>query len=157
MIAHAFIKITLFYCAGAILHKTEKEYVRDMTGIAQSMPFTIVCFLVSGMGLIGIPPFIGFLSKWNLCTAAVKEGSIGAIIGCIVLLVSALLTAVYIFRFVITAYHSPKAEEENSKEKTEPSLRMMIPMGLFSVMVLALAIYAKPLLAFFENVASGLI
>lgn len=158
MVAHAFIKITLFYCAGAILHKTELEYVRDMDGIGRRMPYVTTCFTVAGLALIGIPPMAGFISKWNLCTAAISEGSTAAMIGCFALLASAFLTAVYIFSFLMRAWFPVRNQMnprlENAKE---PTWKMKLPLGLLTLAVIALGIFTKPLLEFFGQIADGLI
>lgn len=158
MVAHAFIKITLFYCAGAILHKTGLEYIRDMDGIGRKMPYAVTCFLIAGLGLIGVPPMAGFISKWNLCTAAVSEGSTPAVIGCFVLLISAFLTAVYIFGFLVRALF-PAGELMNPvlTGASDPTWKMKLPMGIFTAAAVLAGIFSKPLLEFLLDVANGLI
>src|SRR5690625_7453500 len=64
--AHATMKITLFFCAGAIyvnLHKTE---ISELNGISKVMPWTMGAFAVGSLGLAGVPPINGFFSKWNI-------------------------------------------------------------------------------------------
>lgn len=158
MVAHAFIKITLFYCAGAILHRTGLEYVRDMSGLMKKMPYTVTCFLIAGLGLVGIPPMAGFISKWNLCTAAVAQGSNEALLGCFALLLSAFLTAVYIFGFLMRAiFPAERADNTLLENATDPTWRMKLPLAVLSSMVIAVGIFAKPLVEFFCRVAEGLI
>lgn len=157
IIAHAFIKIVLFYCAGAILHMSGLEYVRDMNGIGRKMPVICVCFAIAGMGLIGIPPMVGFVSKWNIGTAAAAQGSGLGFAGIAVLLLSAFLTAIYIFGFIVRAF-SPIGENPNPAlmKAKDPTWKMLVPVGILSVAVILLGIFAKPLLEFFDKIANGL-
>ncbi|MDE7300234.1 MAG: proton-conducting membrane transporter [Lachnospiraceae bacterium] len=161
LIAHAFIKITLFYCAGAILHRTGLEYVRDMDGIGRKMPFVTACFFAAGLGLIGIPPMAGFISKWNLGIAGIAEGSEFAVLGVAAVLVSALLTAVYIFGFLIRACFpaalGDRPEALKSAGASDPSWRMKLPMAVLAVMVLMIGIFAEPITEFLTRVSNGLI
>ncbi len=94
VLAHGFVKAALFLCAGAIIYKTGKTRVEEMRGIGREMPLTMWCFTIASLGLIGIPPTGGFISKWYLAIGSLKSGlPVLAVLGPIVLLVSALLTA----------------------------------------------------------------
>jgi multicomponent Na+:H+ antiporter subunit D len=118
MIAHAFMKINGFFCAGAVMHRTGKNYIYELDGIGRSMPVTMGCFTVSGLGLMGIPMFAGFISKWNLAEAGIESGGMflengvkmGFLpyLGVAVILYSALMTAVYMLTVVVRAFF-PKA------------------------------------------------
>ncbi|RLB91201.1 MAG: monovalent cation/H+ antiporter subunit D family protein, partial [Deltaproteobacteria bacterium] len=63
---HAFGKITLFFCAGAIYVATGKKYISQMSGLGKKMPFTFAALFIGALGVIGLPPTGGFYSKWNL-------------------------------------------------------------------------------------------
>lgn len=156
MTAHAFIKITLFYCAGAILHRSGLEYVRDMRGIGRKMPYVCVCFLIAGLALIGVPPMAAFVSKWHIGTAAIAEGSVPAIIGCFAVLISAFCTAVYIFGFLMRAFFPQDGAADPKVEgASDPTWRMKLPLAVLVCMVLVIGICAKPLLSFLARVAAG--
>src|SRR5512139_1834216 len=95
---HAFSKITLFFCAGAIYVATHKKNMSEMSGLGRVMPFTIGAFAVASLSMIGAPPVAGFVSKWYLMNGAMGiNGAMDvhslAIIG--VLLISSLLNAAY--------------------------------------------------------------
>jgi len=60
---HAFGKITLFFCAGAIFVATGKKYVSEMVGIGKQMPITLSAFFVGSLSVIGMPPTGGLISK----------------------------------------------------------------------------------------------
>ena len=63
---HAFMKITLFYCAGAIITQSGNKYIAKMGGLAKHMPITMTCFAIAALGIIGLPPVCGWVSKFYL-------------------------------------------------------------------------------------------
>src|SRR3989339_610618 len=62
---HATMKITLFFCAGALYVKHHKEKISELDGIGRAMPWTMGAFTVGAIGLAGVPPINGFVSKWQ--------------------------------------------------------------------------------------------
>ena len=104
LIFHAVIKIAAFFCAGAIMHQTERQYVHELDGMGYKMPCVFGVFTVSALALMGVPGLAGFISKWNLASAAVESGNGLAFGGIACLLVSALLTAIYMFTIVVRAF-----------------------------------------------------
>lgn len=159
LVIHGVIKITLFYCAGAILVKTEKEYVQDLRGYSKIMPVTCAVFLLGSISLIGTPPLSGFVSKWNLLTAAASTGLPMGTVAIICLIISAILTAVYLFSVVIPMYFRPVNTDQAAlaTQKRDPSWMMLLPMGIFSFLMVALGLWSQPLVTFLRNVASGFI
>ena len=104
MIYHAVVKITLFFGAGAVLAKTGKEYVSQLSGLASKMPITFASFTLASLALMGIPPLPGFWSKWSIGSAAASLGTPIAYMGIAALMISALLTALYQMGVVIQGY-----------------------------------------------------
>lgn len=156
MVAHAFIKITLFYCAGAVLHRTGLEYVRDMRGIGKRMPYVCTCFAIAGTALVGVPPMAAFVSKWHIGTAAFAQGGAIAVFGCFAVLFSAFCTAVYIFGFLMQAFFvSGNAGGANMLPSADPTWRMKLPLAVLVCMAVSVGVFAKPLLAFLGRVALG--
>lgn len=136
--AHAFIKSALFLSAGAIIFKTGNTKVDDLRGIGKDMPITMWCYTIVSLGLIGIPPTAGFVSKWYLCQGALEAG-VGAIsyVGPVVLLLSALLTAGYLLPITMKGFF-PGADYKPVKR--EPDLRMLIPLIVLAVLTLLLGL-----------------
>lgn len=154
MLVHGVMKIAAFFCAGAIIVKAHKNYVYELEGFGKKMPKTFAVFTISALSLTGVPGFAGFISKWKLATAAVNEGTVMSYIGIGALLVSALLTAIYMFQIILRAYYPV---EETDTVKCDPTWRMMIPLTLFSVAIVVFGFYSEPIVTFLEGVAGGLI
>ncbi len=104
MLYHAFIKITLFFAVGAIMEKAEKSYIDELEGMHRRMPVTFACFTVASLSLIGIPPLPGFFSKWSLGVAASELPGAPGILAIAALMLSALLTTLYLVAIPLRAY-----------------------------------------------------
>lgn len=158
MIFHGIMKICLFFCAGAIICKTEREYVYQIKGFGRKMPVTIGCFAIASMALVGVPGLCGFISKWNLATAAADLKTPAAFVGICALIISAILTAIYLFTVVIYAYMPGENFDYSTIEDVEdPTNFMKIPLIILCVAMLVFGLFSQPLMDFFRNVASGLI
>ncbi len=131
---HAFGKITLFFCAGAIYVAAGKKYISQMDGLGKRMPITYLAFFFGSLSIIGMPPFGGFISKWNLATGAIESGQL---ILLLVLLVSSLLNALYFFPIVYRGFFMPAAEGEPDGIKEAP-LFCLIPLSITALCSLGL-------------------
>ena len=151
---HGFMKITSFLCAGAYMHQTGKKYVYEMDGMGRSMKITFGCFAVSALGLMGVPGFAGFISKWNLTAAAVESGNVMAYVGVACLLLSALLTAIYMLGVVSRAFF-PSRRETELETAADPSWQMCLPLLACSAATVVLGFCSQPLVDFFLAIAGG--
>lgn len=157
LIFHAVIKICSFFCAGAIIHQTEKLYVHELDGMGYKMPCVFGIFTVSALALMGVPGLAGFISKWNLAFAAVESGNPVAYFGIACLLISALLTAIYMLTIVVRAFFPGKDFDDSSiKEFKDPNWKMLLPLFVFVFFIIAFGLYSQPLTDFFRDVAAGL-
>lgn len=133
---HAFAKITLFFCAGAIYVAAHQKKISRMGGLGRAMPWTFGTFAIASLSMIGVPGVAGFVTKWNLLLGSWEAGSIGLII---VLLTSTLLNAAYFGPIVFQAYFGkPPPEEENQPAVREASPLMLVPIlitALISVLI----------------------
>lgn len=157
LVCHAAMKICSFMCAGAFMHQTGKKYIFDMDGIGRQMPIIFFCLGLSGMGLMGVPGLAGFISKWNLAKAAVDSQNPMAYIGIVCLLISALLTAIYMMSIMIRAFF-PVAGFDRSAimHVKDPGWKMCVPIVLCAVFTMLLGVFSTPLVEFFATVAAGL-
>ena len=154
-VAHGFMKITSFLCAGAFMHQTGKKYVYEMDGMGKKMPIVFGTFAVSALSLMGVPGFAGFISKWNLTEAAVNSGNSLAYGGVACLLVSALLTAIYMLSVVRRAFF-PAADAAAAEPAKDPGWQMCLPLLFCTAVTLALGWFSGPLIDFFRAVALGM-
>ena len=152
---HGFMKICSFLCAGAFMHQTGKKYIYEMDGMGRTMKITFGCFAVSALGLMGVPGFAGFISKWNLTAAAVESGNSLAYGGIACLLVSALLTAIYMLSIVRRAFFPDQTATDVAV--TDPSWKMCLPLLVCAACTVLLGFCAEPLIAFFGDVALGIV
>jgi len=98
---HAFGKITLFFCAGAILVSTHKTEISDMGGLGRRMPFTMFAFLIGSLSVIGLPPAGGLWSKWYLALGTLQSGQFVLLA---VLMLSSLLNVAYLLPIPVRAF-----------------------------------------------------
>lgn len=151
---HGFMKICSFLCAGAFMHQTGKCHIYEMDGMGKHMKVVFGCFTVSALGLMGVPGFGGFISKWNLTEAAVASENPLAYGGIACLLLSALLTAIYMLSIVRRAFF-PTGSWEMLCEAKDPGWKMCLPLVFCAGCTLLLGFGAEPLIAFFRAVAQG--
>lgn len=144
ILTHAVIKITLFFCVGAILYKTGAQYVSEIKGYGKRMPVIMACFVVVSLGLIGLPPFGAFHSKWQIATTAVTLGTPLAALGVMALIVSELLTLLYLFIPIIKAYFAP-ADNAAATTQDDPNRLMTVPIVSLSALSLLIALFADPI------------
>lgn len=152
LVNHAVIKITLFFCVGAILYTTHKTDISQIRGIGKEMPITMGCFAVAAVSLIGIPPTNGFVSKWYLAQGGLN---VGKWIFPIILLLSALLTALYLLPVVTEAFFR-KGDNEAVVVKEAP-MKMLVPIVAITVIIVLLGFFPNIVITFIESIASELL
>jgi multicomponent Na+:H+ antiporter subunit D len=99
--AHAFMKLTLFFCAGIIHVETHTDHISEMAGIGRRMPLTMLAFGVAAAGMAGIPLVAGFVSKWYIVIGALEGGNV---VFAGVLLLSGILNIAYFWPIVYQAF-----------------------------------------------------
>ncbi|ODS36786.1 MAG: cation:proton antiporter [Candidatus Altiarchaeales archaeon WOR_SM1_79] len=142
---HGFMKITLFFVAGAIYVKTHKENVSELDGIGRAMPVTMGSFAIGAMGIAGTPPFVGFISKWYLCLGSLEAREI---VFLFVLLTSALLDIAYFFPIVYNSFFSRPKEQGNSGFD-EASMLMVAPLTVCAIISIILGVAPNAFFHFF--------
>ncbi|OGP28512.1 MAG: cation:proton antiporter [Deltaproteobacteria bacterium GWB2_42_7] len=111
--SHAFSKITLFFCAGAIYCSAHKTLISELSGIGKKLPWTMTAFFLGSLSMIGVPPAAGFISKWYIAVGSIEAKEIFFLI---VVLVSALLNAGYFLPITYKAFF----EKENNHSHHPP-------------------------------------
>jgi multicomponent Na+:H+ antiporter subunit D len=105
---HAVGKITLFFCAGAIMVGAHKTEISDMDGLGRRMPFTFGAFLLGSLSVIGLPPMGGSWSKWYLMMGTAETGQLAMMA---VLMASSLLSIGYLMPVVGRAFFRPPPDD----------------------------------------------
>jgi multicomponent Na+:H+ antiporter subunit D len=108
---HAFAKITLFFCAGAILVSAHKTRVSELNGIGRTMPITMIAFLLASLSIVGLPPLGGSWSKWLLLQATMDAHNMVLLM---VLLISSLLNLFYLVGIPLRAFFAKPVDPNYS-------------------------------------------
>jgi len=145
--AHAFSKITLFFCAGSIYCASGKRNISDMAGIGRRLPWTMGAFFVASLSMIGMPPTAGFVSKWYLARGSVEAGEIAFLI---VLLVSSVLNAAYFLPVSYVAFFQTEALESPPTVREIPMVT--IPLVATAILSVSMGIFPDYFLALAEGV-----
>lgn len=131
---HGALKITLFFAAGAIHIAAHKDYVSELDGIGRKMPFTMGAFSIAAVGLVGFPPFGGFVSKWHLVLGAFENGDV---FFALVMALSGIFTAAYLLPIVYRAFAKPSPDGPGRKEA---SWLMVAPLSATAVLAILLGL-----------------
>jgi multicomponent Na+:H+ antiporter subunit D len=122
------------------------------------MPLTFAAFAVASMGLIGIPPFAGFFSKWAIASSAVELNQPVAYLGAFALCISAFLTGLYQLEVLIKAFFPGKDEALSQNDDVkEVGWRMKAAFILLIVLAVVISLFVQPLTAALTSVAEGLL
>lgn len=148
IIMHAFGKITLFFCAGAIYVASKKTEISDMDGIGRQMPFTLMAFFIGALSVIGLPPAGGSWSKLQLIIGAMEAEHLLVVAA---LAISTLLNIAYLMPLVARGFLFPP------KEGTEPGMReaplfCVVPLCLTAAGCIVLFFLAGPIVTLLEGI-----
>lgn len=146
--AHAFSKITLFFCAGSIYCASGKRNISDMAGIGRRLPWTMGAFFVASLSMIGVPPTAGFVSKWYLAEGAVAAGETAFLV---VILVSSILNAAYFLPVSYAAFFQAEKQESHTTVREIPLVT--IPLVATAILSVLMGIFP----GYFLTLADGVI
>jgi multicomponent Na+:H+ antiporter subunit D len=149
ILMHAFGKITLFFCAGAIYVAAHKTEISDMRGIGRTMPVTTTAFLLASLSVIGLPPMGGTWSKWFLALGAADAGQLALVA---VLMLSSLLNIAYLMPIPIRGFFM-KPEGDQPTGLHEAPLACLIPIGLTATGCIVLFFFAGDVYRFLAPIA----
>ena len=153
VLAHGLIKAALFLCAGAIIYMTGKTRVDELRGIGKEMPVTMWCYTIASLGLIGIPPTGGFISKWYLAIGSLSNAiPVFRWLGPVILLVSALLTAGYLLPLTIQGFLPGADYDYENLTNREPSLFMTTPIIFMTAVSFLIGLFPTQLANWLMNI-----
>lgn len=144
---HAFGKITLFFCAGAIFVNTGVKNISQMTGIGKKMPFTMAAFFIGSLSVIGLPPCGGFISKWYLVLGTLQADQMVMLF---VLLISSVLNAAYFFPIAYKAFFCAPEDSLFEDRVIEAPVWCLLPLLITAACSVALLFFPQPFLSLAE-------
>ncbi len=139
---HAFAKITLFFCAGAILITTHKTDVDQMHGLGRQMPLTMTAFFIASISIIGLPPTGGSWSKWYLILATIETEQILLML---ILMLSSLLNIAYLLPIPMRAFFPGEKYKSTATKIKEAPLFSLIAITITTLGCISLFLYPMPL------------
>jgi len=148
IVNHAFSKITLFFCAGAIYVAAHKKNISEMSGLGRTMPFTFAAFAIASLSMIGAPPVAGFVSKWNLLVGSMEAHQIGILL---ILIASTMLNVGYFAPVTYKAFFG-RAPEGTAAGIREAPLAMLIPILIAATISVLIGIYPNFMMQFVKAV-----
>ncbi len=152
VVFHASAKTLLFLVAGAIIFKTHHTKTDEIIGLGNRHKSIFIFLAIGGLSLVGIPLTGGFVSKWYLAQGALLLDN--GVYAVLIIMLSALLTAVYLFTPVAKAFFVPANEMKVGKEKLDKL--MFIPMFILSAIIIVLGTYPKPVINFISSITAVL-
>jgi multicomponent Na+:H+ antiporter subunit D len=142
IVMHAFAKITLFFCAGAIIVATHKTRVSEMDGLGRRMPVTMTAFFIASLSIIGLPPLGGFWSKWYLALGTLDAQQLTMLC---VLLAGSLLNIAYLLPIPMRAFFSREREGQGNTGVREAPLACVAALVLTATACVVLFFFPGPI------------
>ncbi|HSP26477.1 MAG TPA: proton-conducting transporter membrane subunit, partial [Saliniramus sp.] len=139
LVHQGLMKITLFFCAGIFAERGHIHRIDELDGIGPRMPWTSLCFSIGAMGMIGIPPIAGFVSKWYLGIGDLQAGH-PWVIG--VLAASSLLNAAYFLPLLYRMWFRTASEQMREEAPREYPLGLIAPPVITAIAALAVGLFA---------------
>jgi multicomponent Na+:H+ antiporter subunit D len=143
LVHQGFMKITLFFCAGNFAETLGVHKVSELAGVGRRMPWTMAAFTLAAFGMIGVPPMVGFVSKWYLGLGALEVGQDWVVL---VLAGSSLLNAAYFLPILRTAWFDPPPEKwphERDFGRKETAWALLLPPLATAAVALGWGLFAS--------------
>ncbi|MCF8057310.1 MAG: monovalent cation/H+ antiporter subunit D family protein [Desulfocapsa sp.] len=143
LVHQGLMKITLFFCAGNLAETLGIHRISEMHGVARRMPLTMTAFTIGALGMIGIPPTVGFISKWYLGLGGLAGGNWWVLA---ILVVSSFLNALYFLPILSRAWFGKQERpwpEELYIGRFETRLMLLVPPLVTAFTVMAAGLVAN--------------
>ncbi|MBX3474171.1 MAG: monovalent cation/H+ antiporter subunit D family protein [Planctomycetes bacterium] len=152
IIAHAFGKITLFFAAGSVYVAAHKTQVSQLDGIGRRMPWTMGAFTIGALSMIGVPPLVGFVSKWTLLRGVTEGVALGGsrieeTFALVVIVLSTLLNAGYFLPIVYRAFFRPPSREDEHHPHGESPAPMVFALCTTAGLTVLFFVWPKAVLS----------
>lgn len=140
MVSHTLGKGLLFLSAGYMIYRTGSMEISSFEGMGKRMPLTALAFTIGAFSIVGLPPFIGFPSKFLIIRAALaKEATLFTLLVGLILL-GTVIECAYFFRVIQVMYFKTG---KGSEERKDAPAAALIPMGVFAAVIVFIGVYPK--------------
>jgi len=149
-LAHGFFKACLFLGAGSVDRTAHTMDLNKLGGLSRKMPYTAASFTIAAVALAGLPPLVGFVSKWLIYSSSIAATTAGLKVFVIVVLAGSVLSAGYIFRATVSVFYGQlPADLEGAHEAPAT---MWVPQAILAAGCVALGVFAQYPLAIITQV-----
>ncbi len=153
MISHTLGKALLFLSAGYMIYRTGSMEISSFEGIGKKMPLTALFFTIGTLSIIGLPPFVGFSSKFLIIKAALAKGELLYTILMGIVLLGTVIEGTYFFRVIQTIYFKGK---DVATERNDSPIVCLISMSIFAVLIIVIGVYPHLVMKILNPAASEL-
>ncbi|KPK66421.1 MAG: hypothetical protein AMK73_00120 [Planctomycetes bacterium SM23_32] len=141
VISHALAKALLFLASGYMILRTGSREVSSLNGMGTRMPLTSLCFTVGAFSLVGLPPFVGFASKFMIVRAALETADTFFVVLLAIALIGTVIEGAYFLRIVQGLYFKPAPQQAREETRKEPPLSALVPVGVLAALIVAVGLY----------------
>ena len=154
MISHTLSKALLFLAAGFMIYKTGSMEISSFEGIGRKMPLTALLFTIGTFSLVGLPPFVGFASKFMIIRAALAKGEMLYTLLIGLVLLATVIEGSYFFKVIQVMYFKGS---KTGITKSESPITGLIPMIIFASLIIFIGVYPEFIMGIINPAASELI
>jgi proton-translocating NADH-quinone oxidoreductase chain N len=141
VVSHGLAKALLFLASGYMIYSTGSRAISSLNGLGSRMPLTALCFTIGAFSLVGLPPFVGFASKFMIVRAALQTGDSFLVTLLCIALVGTVVEGAYFLRVVQGLYFKPVPEQARERTQEEAPLSALVPVGILAALILAVGIW----------------
>ena len=154
LVSHTLAKALLFLAAGYMIHRTGSMDISTFEGIGKRMPFTSLAFTIGSFSIVGLPPFVGFSSKFLIIRAALDKQEVLFTVLVGLVLLGTVIEGAYFFRVVQVLYF--KGEKVNTGRKEAPII-VLIPIFILVALIIGIGVYPRLITDILKSGASELL
>jgi len=151
LVSHTLTKALLFLAAGYMIRRTGSMDISTFEGMGRRMPFTSLAFTIGAFSIVGLPPFIGFPSKFLIVRAALAKESLLFTVLIGLVLLGTVIEVAYFFRVVQSIYF--RGGVDNPERKEAPFVAL-IPMFILVILIIGIGIYPNFIIRMLDSAAS---
>ncbi|MFW6137961.1 MAG: proton-conducting transporter membrane subunit [Spirochaetota bacterium] len=154
LISHALSKALLFLAVGYMIYRAGSMDISNLEGMGKRMPLTSLAFTIGAFSLVGLPPFIGFPSKFLIIMAALSTQQVLFTVLIAVVLLGTVIEGAYFFRVVQVLYFKG---EHTALQKQEAPVLALVPIFILIILIITAGVYPRPVTGILNSASSELL